>query len=280
MPKKFVKLDSQILTAFSTCERKMEYGFIRHLQLIEAKYALERGSLIHDILECYYKELKESRNRIASVKKALELGRAKINTYNSIDVPRGIEILDNMGQYFSYYMNDKWLPVETEKIHKKLIFEDEELAILYIAKIDVVVMGDDQFPLMPVDHKGYDRWFDPLSLDNQFTGYANQLDVNCITVNKIGFQKSYTADKKFRRVKLTYTEARRAEWVHNTARLVKDMVFCMETGTFPMRRSQCGMYGGCDMLKICEIDPRAREMVIQKLYRVTEPWDPEKASYD
>lgn len=276
MAKKIIKIDSQILDAFSRCERLGEISFVRHLRSTDESYAIERGSLCHDIIKKYYDEYKVSRNKINARVKSLEFGRARITTYNAIDVPRGMQILENMGEYFNYYSNEKWLPIDTEKIHKKVIYEDEEIIVFYIAKIDVTVTGETDIPLMPVDHKTYDRWFDPLSLENQFTGYAVILGVDWLTVNKIGFQSSYPPEKKFRRVKLNYiSQERKDEWVHNTARLAKDMIYCLETGTFPMRRTQCGMYGGCKGLPICSADPRAREGIIDKMFKVDEPWDPE-----
>lgn len=275
MSKKIFKCDSQILDAFSKCETYMQLGFIENLTPIESSYSIQRGSLVHDIVEHYYKVYKEKRDRSYSMMQALELGRARITHYDAIDIPRGVQILDNMREYFIYYAGEKWIPLETEAIHKKVIFEDDELVLLYVCKVDLTVM-DHPILKMAVDHKTYDRWFDPLSLENQFTGYATVLDIQHLTVNKIGFQSSYGPDKKFRRVKLTYSETKKQEWIHNTARLVKDMIFCMENDSFPMRRTQCGMYGGCNKLPICDMDPRARPEVIKKLYKVTEPWNPEK----
>jgi len=275
MAKKILKIDSQILDSFSKCERDFEHKFVHNLRALESKYAIQRGSLCHDIIEQYYNEYKSSRNKLNARIKSLELGRARINHYDAIDVPRGMSILENMGEYFTYYQNERWLPVETEKIHKKVIYEDDELILLYVCKIDVTVAGEPEIPLMAVDHKTYDRWFEPLATENQFTGYCTVLGINFLTVNKIGFQSSYPPEKKFRRVKLVYNDEKKQEWIHNTARIAKDMLFCLETNTFPMRRTQCGMYGGCGMLPICSVDPRARAGVIEKMYKVEAPWDPE-----
>lgn len=275
--KKIVKVDSQILDSFSKCERLFQISHIQNLRKIDSVFNIERGSLCHDILQTYYREFRTSRNKISSQIKGLEYGRAKITHYDNIDIPRGIEILDTMREYFNFYMNERWIPIDVEQIHKKVIYEDDEIIVLYVGKIDVSVGGESaDIPLMPVDHKTYDRWFEPLATENQFTGYATLLSVNWITVNKIGFQKSYTSDKKFRRIKLQYNEAKKEEWIHNTAALVKDLVFSMENDRYPMRRTQCGLYGGCKALPICNIDPRARAGIIEKMYKVTEPWDPEK----
>lgn len=277
MSKTIVKVDSQILDSFSRCERLFEISHIQNLRSLSESYSIQRGSLCHDILQTYYREFKNTKNKIASQIKGLEYGRARLTHYSELDIPRGIEILDNMREYFNFYMNERWIPIDVEQIHKKVIYEDEELILLYVGKIDVSVGGESQeIPLMPVDHKTYDRWFDPLATENQFTGYATLLNVNWITVNKIGFQKSYTADKKFRRVKLQYNEAKRTEWIHNTAALVKDLIFAMENNRYPMRRTQCGVFGGCKALPICDIDPRARAGIIDKLFKVHEAWDPEK----
>lgn len=271
---KIVKIDSQILDAFSTCEFKMENGFLKNLRSLESSYSIQRGSLVHDIIEFYYKTYMEKRERLYSMTQAVEYGRSQIGHYDAIDIPRGIQILDNMREYFIYYAGEKWIPLATEKIHKKVIFEDDELKLLYVGKVDLEVMDH---PIMrkAVDHKTYDRWFEPLPTENQFTGYATILDIDHVCVNKIGFQSSYSADKKFRRINLTYSAAKKHEWIHNTARLVKDMLFCLESNTFPMRRTSCGMYGGCDYLPLCSLDPRARDVAIPKLYRIGEVWNPE-----
>jgi PD-(D/E)XK nuclease superfamily len=281
MAKKILKIDSQILDAFSKCERLFQISFIENLRKKDESYSIDRGSLCHDILQKYYLEYKASRNKIASQIKGIEYGRSRVNHYEAIDVPRGMSILDNMREYFNYYMNERWLPIDVEKIHKKVIYEDDEITVLYVGKIDVSVTGESaDIPLMPIDHKTYDRWFEPLATENQFTGYAVLLDVKHITVNKIGFQTTYPPEKKFRRVKLTYTEERKYEWIHNTAAIAKDIVFALENNRFPMRRTQCGLYGGCKGLDICNIDPRARDGIKEKLYKVTEDWNPEASSHD
>lgn len=271
---KIVKVDSQILDAFSTCEFKMHNGFIKNMRPIESSYSIQRGSLVHDIIEYYYKTLMVKRERLYAMTQALEYGRSRVSHYDAIDIPRGVGILDNMREYFTFYAGERWIPLATEKIHKKVIFEDDELKLLYVCKVDLEVM-DHPIMRMAVDHKTYDRWFEPLVTENQFTGYCTVLGIDHLTVNKIGFQGSYTAEKKFRRIKLTYSEARKHEWIHNTARLVKDMIFCIETNTFPMRRTSCGMYGGCDYLPYCGLDPRARDIAIPKLYKIGEAWNPE-----
>jgi hypothetical protein len=275
MSKKYFKLDSQILDAFSRCERAMKHGFIDNLTPMGTVFSIQRGSLVHDMLKLYYETYKKLHDRTKASIDAIDFGRSRINHYDAIDIPRGMEILESMREYFNYYSNERWIPVDIERIHKKLIYEDDEVAILYIAKMDLTVGGEPEIPIMPVDHKTYDRWFDPLALENQFTGYAHVIDADYLVVNKIGFQKSYPPDKKHRRIKLSYSQGKREEWVHNTVRLVKDMIFCIENDSFPMRRTQCGMYGGCRFKPICEVDYRARLGVIQKLYKEIPAWNPE-----
>jgi hypothetical protein len=51
---KILSIDATILNSIQSCARKTDYSFIQNIRLPNKSEALERGDLMHKMLEPYY----------------------------------------------------------------------------------------------------------------------------------------------------------------------------------------------------------------------------------
>jgi len=182
--------------------------------------------------------------------------------------------LETCEQYFDYYKNDHWVPLEVEVVKKKLLYEDDEIRILWKAKLDLI--SDTNDGIFSIDHKTMQQNRSIISLNNQFTGQCLVMGTRKTFINKIGFQTSLPPEKKFIREPVCYSAARLLEWQSETLPYwAKTLLSYEESGHFPVNLTGCETkYGKCMMLKVCEADPDMREEVLRNNFVVGEAWDP------
>lgn len=183
-------------------------------------------------------------------------------------------VLETMEQYFDFWKNEFWVPLEVENVRKKVLYEDDTIRILWKAKLDVLL--DTLKGIVPCDHKTMSQNRPNLSLNNQFMGQCLVTDSQSIIIDKIGFQTSLEPEEKFLRPMISYSTARLLEWQsHTLPSYAYEMLTCYETGYWPMRLTYCeNKYGNCNFTKICEADPEMREEKLRQDFMVGEAWDP------
>src|SRR5208337_3446675 len=291
MSQKILSIDATILNTFQSCARKMKYSFIDNLRTPEKEVALERGDLIHKMLEVYYSLQLKSFDYDTEVWRAILISgiKAPVNRAHASVVDFSIQV----GRYFStkmslppdeidesifqfreycnYYEHDSWAPLAVEEVGSKILFEDESYKFIYNFKIDLV--AEQGRIIAPFDHKTSKRRQEPSSLSNQFIGYCYGLGLNNIVVNKIGFQKTLTPQQRFNRFILTIDDARINEWIDNTVAWCALICESKESENWPMNLTSCDKYSGCIYTRLCETDPESRLLKIERDFKVEEPWD-------
>jgi len=284
-----INLDSQILNSIQSCARKTELSFINQIAPIDKAEALERGDLMHKLLELYYSlksglrnnsdtflSLGEAGFRIPNTSDGnnlsfiLEAGRFFTSKMN-LDLAESEEIMYQFSEYVRFYENDAWNPLAVEEIGSKMIFEDSELRIIYSYKIDMI--AENGKLQCPWDHKTSKRRQDPSSLSNQFMGYATMTNSPYILINKIGFQKTLEPKDRFQRHIITYDETRLKEWLDNTIWWARLLDHYLQTNEWPMNLTSCDKYAGCIFSQICESSPESREWKVARDYKKGETWD-------
>lgn len=291
MTQKILSLDATILNTFMSCARKAKYSFIDNLRPPDKEEALERGDLIHKMLEVYYSlQLKNFEFNTEVWKEILQSG-IKAPTKNDLSTTRDFAI--STGRYFStkmtlpseeveesiyqfreycnYFSHDSWSPLAVEEVGSKILFENEEFKFIYNFKIDLI--AEQGRIIAPFDHKTSRRRSEPSSLSNQFIGYCYGLGLNNIVINKIGFQKSLTPAQRFNRYILTIDDVRIAEWVDNTISWCARIIEAKESDSWPMNLTSCDKYSGCIYASLCETDPESRLYKIERDFKVDKPWD-------
>jgi hypothetical protein len=221
---------------------------------------LERGGIIHDMLAQYY-VMKKYRSRWAQnqksyadiVQSCIVTGRHKANktglSLNDIE-----EIVRVFLEYTDLWENDGWSDiVAVESVGSKVLYETEELVILYEVKIDLILRLNGM--LIAVDHKHAQSRRDPNELSNQFKGYCWFLGSNNFIVNEIGFQKTIKPVEKFRRHLLNFPDGIIEEWKTNTVQWVQ-MQMALEAGNLaPRNFTSCDKFSGCEFKLICKSEP-------------------------
>lgn len=286
MTKKHVVLDSQLLSTLMSCERLFDFRFNHNLVPIGGRgNALEAGLLLHKMLEVYYSTLAQQ-SWANSVDAALQAGHLYIRNESDASSIQAEDVKYKNGQlqyigwkhvlstfqeYVDYYRADAWTPLYTEKVLSKVIYDDDDLAVMWKAKLDLGV--DTNQGIYPVDHKTMKQRRDSVSLNSQFMGQCIVTGARSVIINKIGWQTSLEPKDKFIRVMMNYSAARLVEQIDIIVYYARYLVSLIESGYYPPRYSFCDKYNGCIFRIICEADPSMRLEELNLKFKVGESWD-------
>jgi hypothetical protein len=260
-------LSPHSMTEAQLCMKRFEYYKIDGLVSNKPRKNLNRGTLIHKILADYYNGIKEGLAKVDIIKAAIDKGRI-----DSIDM--GMEVDDANDaikacmDYFNYYANETWAPLEVEKMFSAEIYSDDDLSLIFEGRLDLIVRAENE--ALIVDHKSEDRKSKRSALDNQFIGYAFVFGLNKVVQNVIGMQKSYEPSKRFERIIHFYTKEMIQEWYESTIYHAKHILQCDENKFFPRSYSSCNKWGGCPYKAICESDTETRPWIIQRDFEKNE----------
>lgn len=299
--KKIFSFDATVLNEVQSCGRKFQLGHVMNLRPLEKAMPLDRGSMLHDMLATYRILTKLSwangdKNKLttgefahlgiygiaienypwkAIVDAAVHTGRQYMAGAD-LSAEDGEVTIDNMIEYFDFYQNDGWQPIEVESSFSKVLFDSPELMLIYEGRVDLLT--DSRAGRTVVDSKSSGRSVAPILLSNQFIGYSWALEVPSITVDKIGFQKTLKARERFVRVPLSYPQQLQEEWVEWAIWWGKIAVFYVENGVYPPNFTSCDKYGGCIFLKACSTTPGAREWKLSTMFVPGKQWSPQNTT--
>lgn len=294
------------LNVLQTCARKYEYYKIRHLGQVGPKdEKLERGDLIHQVLDFYYRciirggfeipihletcEVHDpmmegpcSCNRAGKgivkaehgvyVEKAIEFGRYVASSMD-LEIEASEYFLNAARDYLDYQQCYNWKPLHSEEPFSIIFYEDETLRIVFEGKIDLIIEFMMNVTQMAwVDHKSIEKSYEPTPLDNQFMGYAYAFKEIATKgfVNQVGLQKTLPPEKKFKPKLITYQDTTLTEWRETVIYHVKLLEGYIRRNYFPMNHSACKFCGYKD---ICKEPPNLRERMIEAKYVQMAPHD-------
>jgi hypothetical protein len=183
--------------------------------------------------------------------------------------------LQTCEQYFEFYKNDYWIPLEVEIVKSETLYEDDEIRVVWKAKFDWIV--DTLQGILSVDHKTSKQRRNTLSLNNQFMGQCILMKTRKVMLNKIGFQTTLKPEEKFTRNEMCYTAERLIEWQSQTLPHYAYMYLnYIETGYWPQNFTHCETkFGDCIMVPHCEANPNMRAEVVAMHYVKGPEWNPE-----
>jgi PD-(D/E)XK nuclease superfamily protein len=276
--KKNVILDSQVLSTLMSCGRLTDFRFNHNLVSLGGKStSLEMGSIVHTVLESYYKNIIKGISRHDSIGTAITAGLEYIEKSGEVTNISSEDkelVFNTLDQYWDFYKNDYWVPIEVEIVKGDVIYEDDEIRVIWKAKLDLT-MDTNQVGIVPVDHKTMKQRRDTLTLNNQFMGQCTLMKTSTMFVNKIGFQTSLKPMDKFLRVAIPYTNERLIEWQSEIVPYwAYKLLEYSETGYWPPNFTHCeNKYGFCGFKGICESNPEMREEELKINFKVGEKWD-------
>lgn len=300
---KTVILDATTLTSLMVCPRYYQYRF-RELWIPKGgrSNSIECGSIVHAIIEQYYKSLILGKSRQNAISDGFTAGKEYLYPYHESNqfivdkdhsgtenVPEDSDkrdigwkfVFKTMEEYFDFYRNDTFTPIGTEEVRGALIYQDDDLRVLWKAKFDTIIDTSDG--MMSMDHKTMKQRRDTLLMSNQFIGQCIILRARNVIVNKIGFQSSLQPHEKFVRSTVSYTADKMAEWSQETVPHFARMLLAYnEAGYYPMQFSGCETkFGFCDFYQTgyppisgpCQNDRVVREEVLNIYYKKGKEWD-------
>lgn len=314
IPKKNIIFDATILTALMNCARFADLRFNHNLISINGKgNSLECGSIVHKYLEVFYKCKQQGLKRdechaigyaaaqlyIAGCryctgfeptpeKSKPECGHPP-NEYPGVQVPAETPadkpyvvgwryVLDTIDQYHAFWINDSWVTLEVEVVKSKILYEDDEIRILWKSKLDWIVDTDQG--IVAVDHKSMKQNRSVSKLNNQFMGQNLIMGTRTMYLNKVGFQKTLPAEKKFIRQGVSYDADALLEWQSQTLPFYARMLLAYtEMGYFPPNFTNCqSKFGNCNFIEACEANRDMREQILKNNFVVGPEWNPSNES--
>lgn len=301
--KSSVILDNSMFSSYETCARLFDFTFNMQLIDIDGKSnSLEAGSLVHVILEIFNTNLINGFSRTLAVaagmaageeyyygcldcKKNVCLKHKKSDPYmGCVNIPLDSDkyvvgynwIVKTMEQYFNHYMADPYTPIESENVKGKIIYEDDEIRIMWKAKIDTLIDTHQLSKAISMDHKTRKIDRKMTSINNQFIGQCVVTGTNNMIVNKIGFQQSLKPEEKFKREMMSYSYDRLNEWrnVVVPSTVYRFLQSIERNEWLPTFTSCETKYGFCDFVPVCSLDRGLREGKLKEMFKVGPKWDP------
>jgi hypothetical protein len=304
-PKKNIIMDATLLSSLMGCARFLDLRHNRNFVSTKGKSnSLEIGSLAHKVLEVFYKHLINGFSRTQAIGQAMIAGHLYITgcphcasgieespvckheqgEYPGLkNTPEESEknkvgwkfAMMRMEQYFEYYKNDALIFLAAETVKGDVIYEDDEIRVLWKAKFDLIV-DTNQVGIISADHKTFKQRRDKTTLSNQFSGQCVILKARRVLVNKIGWQTSLKIEECLTREMVCYTADRLLEWQSEIVPYYAyKYIQYAEAEHWPPNYTHCDtMYGPCIFKDVCEADRNMRAEVLQNEYMIGPKWDP------
>lgn len=305
-PKKNIIMDATLLSSLMSCGRLHDLRYNHNLTSVRGKSnSLEVGSLIHKVLEVYYKHLIDGFPRSTAIGNAMIAGQLYVtgcphcadetnlepackhevgeypgmqNTPEQNDGRNKVGwrfALQTCEQYFEFYKSDSWSPIAAEIVKGEVIYEDDDVRVLWKAKFDLII-DTNQIGIISMDHKSFKQRRDKTKLSNQFTGHCLILKSRNVMVNKIGLQTSLKIEERLNREVVSYSADNLLEWQSEIVPFYayKYLEYA-ESGYWPPNYTHCDtMYGPCQFKDVCEGDRNMRAEILRQNFKIMPKWDP------
>lgn len=284
--------DSTSLSSFATCPRKYYLSMLQGWTSINKSVHLIFGGHYASALEHFHKHIAagvtfDDALRLV-VREALE------NTWDrEANAPQDWmhasktrdTLVRSIVWYLEHFKDD---PMKT------VILSDGRAAVeysfsadlsdeyIYCGHIDRLVTYGDADDIYVQDQKTSGaqitpRYFEGYSPDYQMTGYtwAGQIifsmPVKGVVIDAAYIAVGFTA---FGRQPVTRSERQLEEFRAEVLSYIASAKRCHEEGYYPMNRTACGNYGGCEFRRICAAVPGVRDNLLQGNFKKRDRWDP------
>lgn len=277
--KRILVFDSQILNAIMNCHWYTYLTFIKNLRFNHSSEVMQRGSLIHDLFERYYKIKKHYQDNnkdfdvdFERIQEVLSDKAREIYPEHDYSTDEGEAILKAVQQNLERWRYDGLRIISVEEPFLVKIYENDELLAYLQGKIDLVAEPPNQ-PATPFDHKSRARKHDETTMNNQFIGYAFATNSEFVCVNEVGLQKILAPEDKHRRQTLSIPKGFQDRWLRNTQAWIKELDFSLQNNYWPMKINPyiCAKCVFQDVCKSQSDNEVERKLAIH--FHEVEPWD-------
>jgi hypothetical protein len=121
------------------------------------------------------------------------------------------------------------------------------------------------------------RYFEGYTPDIQMTGYtlAGSIifpsAVKGVVIDAAQIAVGFT---RFERGMVLRHQTQLEEFREEALHYIREAEACHSSGYYPMRRTSCGNYGGCEFRKVCSMQPRLRRQMLEGNFKKRVRWDP------
>jgi hypothetical protein len=270
--------DASQLDMFELCDQRFYLRYVLNKGPFTKAPQLDRGTLLHNGYEVYYKELQ----KLTKPSVALELCIEKIKVtsmeadLDPTEVGRIVEVAEENLRHWEFEdQTFEILAVEEPFIY--LLFEDEYMRIYMTGKIDLLINWHTRqmtYERLPVDHKSYDRKWPLKRLSNQFMNYCYAAKSDMMRINRVGFQASLEPDEKHIRQFMCYDELILEQWRLNVVKIAQRYVECVAENSWPMNFTSCDKFNRqCEYANVCESSGEPARLFKIGMLNDIEPWD-------
>lgn len=290
---KYFKVSGSSLDPIMACPLQAYYNNELRITLNGPQDDLQRGSLMHHMLETHYRFKKEGvYDYDTTLGHVITSGLSHSLSLENMDDDLIQACIEKYKNYHSYYRGENWIIDEVEQPFSKKLYEvpdiicefctkhgfesaedvncedcKEGYTVLYEGKIDLLIRIPDleQKGQIVVDHKCPNRNYPVDPRSNQFIGYSYALGSPTVIINKLGFQK----DEKlwFTRPFVSYDQDQIQDWLRSAIYYTSQYLGWKKDGVWIPNYTSCSKYGGCAFASICNTSRAAREFIISSLYR-------------
>lgn len=281
-------LDASKIDLFETCPQRYNFrhNHNKSLPLIHKAKALDLGSLGHEGLAVYYKMLGEQKSYSERIDAAtMKIREMSCNPDESNSNPDEVEhLLQTIVESLDYWRAEDENSLEilaVEQPFAYVLFEDDSIRIIISGKIDLLVnfrgIGRNaSYEKLPIDHKTFSRESVLLRKSNQFINYCNAVESNYLVVNRIGLQKTKSAEERFKRLPLSYDPIYIADWKNNLIRMItQEYLSCVAENYWPEKPTSCNKFNRlCEYYNICDSSGQdSKDMKLENEYITVPAWD-------
>lgn len=284
--------DSTSISSFAACPRKYYLSMLQGWTSENKSVHLIFGGHYASALEHFHKHKAAGLSHDDALR--LVVREALENTWDrEADAPQDWmhasktrdTLIRSIVWYLEHFKND---PMQT------VILSDGRAAVeysfsldlnddyLYCGHIDRLVTYGDNQDIYVQDQKTSGaqitpRYFEGYSPDYQMSGYtwAGQIifsmPVKGVVIDAAYIAVGFTA---FARQPVTRSERQLEEFRAEVLSYIDSAKRCHEAGYYPMNRTACGNYGGCEFRRVCSAVPGIRDNLLQGSFKKRDRWDP------
>ena len=278
-----ILIDNQVLTDYS-CPR---YGYYRHIRNWTTKSegaALSFGLAMHSTLHSLH-DTHDLKTAGIVLAEAME---GKGDDLRNLE--KGLEILEEYNRRFG---TEKWKDlVEGGEVKGTIpIYEDKELCIIYVTRIDRPGWLDGELWFKEWKTSSRPGGF-IVKPNQQITGYCwamrSMFDqpilgalVELLGVFKssrngqrsVGYSQNKSLVSIVERVPVVIAEWETQEFVEDVVSKTKEILSFRATNYWPKKTAFCGMWSGCPYIPLCSSPISQWDLIVESTYD-ERPWTP------
>lgn len=281
-------LDASKIDLFETCPARYNFrhNHNRGLSIAHKAKALDLGSLAHEGLGVYFSLLAEGKHYNDRMQACLmKIGEMSSNVLESnLESDEVSLLLKAIEESCDYWRAEDENCLEVLAVEQPFayeLFSDDSVRIILSGKIDLLVnftgIGRNaSYQSLPIDHKTYSRDSMVLRKSNQFINYCSAVGSNYLVVNRIGLQKTKSAEERFKRLPLSYDPVYIQDWKDNLTKMIlNEYLICVSESSWPEKPTSCFKFNRlCEYYSICDSSGQdSKDNKLESEYVLQTPWD-------